>query len=99
MYANALYQRGLIPEGYRVLDEIYQHCQNFTVSRMYPGIPEYIDPQGRGVYPWLTGSASWYLLTMVTQVFGVRGQLGDLVLEPKLTTLISGLPDFSRIDK
>jgi cellobiose phosphorylase len=85
MYANALYQRGLIPEGYRVLDEIYQHCQNFTVSRMYPGIPEYIDPQGRGVYPWLTGSASWYLLTMVTQVFGVRGQLGDLVLEPKLT--------------
>ncbi|HBX68257.1 MAG TPA: cellobiose phosphorylase, partial [Chloroflexi bacterium] len=84
MYANALYQRGLIPEGYRVLNEIYQHCQNFEVSRIYPGLPEYIEPKGRGMYPWLTGSASWYLLTMVTEVFGVRGLLGDLVLEPKL---------------
>ncbi len=36
------------------------------------------------MYPYLTGSASWYLLTMVTQVFGVRGHLGDLVLDPKL---------------
>jgi cellobiose phosphorylase len=86
MYANALYQRGLIPEGYKVLNEIYQHCQDFETSRIYPGIPEYIEPKGRGMYPWLTGSASWYLLTMVTEVFGVRGQLGDLVVEPKLVT-------------
>ena len=36
------------------------------------------------MYTYLTGSASWYLLTLVTQAFGVRGQFGDLVLEPKL---------------
>jgi len=36
------------------------------------------------MYPWLTGSASWYLLTLLTEVFGVKGDLGDLVLEPKL---------------
>ena len=36
------------------------------------------------MYPYLTGSASWYLLTMLTQVFGIKGRLGDLVLEPKL---------------
>ena len=36
------------------------------------------------MYPYLTGSASWYLLTMLTQALGIRGQLGDLVLEPKL---------------
>ncbi len=84
MYANALYQRGLVQEGHRVLDRIYRHSQDFRVSRMYPGIPEYINARGRGMYPYLTGSASWYLLTMVTQVFGVRGWRGELVLDPKL---------------
>jgi cellobiose phosphorylase len=52
---------------------------------MYPGIPEYFSPRGRGMYPYLTGSASWFLLTMLTEVYGVKGSLGDLVLEPKLT--------------
>jgi cellobiose phosphorylase len=36
------------------------------------------------MYPYLTGSASWLLLTEVTQIFGVRGELGNLVLDPKL---------------
>jgi cellobiose phosphorylase len=84
MYANALYQRGLVREGFNVLDGIYRHSQDFAVSRMYPGIPEYVSPTGRGLYPYLTGSASWYLLTMLTQVFGIKGSLGDLMLEPKL---------------
>jgi len=51
---------------------------------MYPGLPEYLNPRGRGMYPYLTGSASWYLLTLITQVFGVRGYLGDLVINPAL---------------
>lgn len=84
MYANALYRRGLVREGYRVLDGIYRHCCDFATSRMYPGIPEYISARGRGMYPYLTGSASWLLLTLVTEVFGVKGILGDLALEPKL---------------
>lgn len=84
MYANALYQRGFVREGYRALTLLYQHCQNFAVSRMYPGLPEYVNSQGRGMYPYLTGAASWYLLTLLTQAFGVKGALGALVLEPKL---------------
>jgi cellobiose phosphorylase len=36
------------------------------------------------VYPYLTGSASWYLLTLLTQAFGVHGHVGDLVISPKL---------------
>ncbi|WP_423223349.1 GH36-type glycosyl hydrolase domain-containing protein [Candidatus Amarolinea aalborgensis] len=84
MYANALYRRGMVQEGFKVLDEIYQQCADFGVSRIYPGIPEYISERGRGLYPWLTGSASWYLLTLLTEAFGVKGDLGDLVLEPKL---------------
>jgi cellobiose phosphorylase len=84
MFAYALYQRGLVHAGNKVLNTIYEHCQDFPTSRMYPGIPEYINPKGRGMYPWLTGSASWYLLTLVTEVFGVRGECGDLLLIPKL---------------
>lgn len=84
MYANALYQRGLIREGWRVMEQIYRHCADFTISRIYPGIPEYINARGRGMYTYLTGSASWLLLTLVTEVFGIKGVLGKLVLEPKL---------------
>jgi cellobiose phosphorylase len=84
MYANALYKRGCIDEGHRVLDGIYRQSANFPVSRMYPGIPEYFNIRGRGMYPYLTGSASWYILTIVTEVFGIKGRLGDLELSPKL---------------
>ena len=84
MYANALYQRGLAHEGYKVLADIYQHCQDFPTSGMYPGIPEYVNASARGMYTWLTGSASWYVLTLVTEVFGVCGHRGDLILDPKL---------------
>jgi cellobiose phosphorylase len=67
-----------------MLDGLYQHCQNFEISRIYPCLPEYVSPRGRGLYPYLTGAASWYLLTLVTEVFGVKGQRGDLRLSPKL---------------
>jgi len=84
MYANALYQRGYVAEGFEALDTIYRQSVDFEKSRMFPGIPEYFSQRGRGMYPYLTGSASWYLLTLVTEVFGVHGDLGDLVLMPKL---------------
>lgn len=84
MYANALYKRGCVKEGYEVLDLIYRHCNDFKTSRIYPGIPEYINEKGRGMYHYLTGSASWLILTMLAEVYGVKGYLGDLVLEPKL---------------
>ncbi len=84
MYANALYKRGLIHAGHRVLAGIFEHCGDFATSRMYPGIPEYINARGRGMYTYLTGSASWLLLTLTNEVFGVKGSLGDLVLAPQL---------------
>jgi cellobiose phosphorylase len=84
MYANALYKRGLVQEGFAVLDGIYRHSQDMSLGGIYPGIPEYIEPEGRGMYPYLTGSASWYLLTMLTEVLGIKGRLGDLMLDPKL---------------
>ena len=85
MYAFGLYHRGFAHEGYKILDSIFQHCMNFEKSRIFPGIPEYFNDRGRGMYNYLTGSASWYLYVLLTQSFGVRGHLGDLLLEPKLT--------------
>jgi cellobiose phosphorylase len=84
MYANSLYQRGFAREGYKAINSLYRHCSNFEKSRIYPGIPEYIGDKGRGLYHYLTGSASWLLLTVLTEMFGVKGKLGDLFLEPKL---------------
>ena len=84
MYANALYQRGFVKEGFKVIDSLYGHCSNFEKSRIYPGIPEYIGDNGRGLYHYLTGSASWLLLTVLIEMFGVKGDMGDLKLEPKL---------------
>ncbi|MHA6531553.1 GH36-type glycosyl hydrolase domain-containing protein [Paenibacillus sp. BAC0078] len=84
MYGNALYKRGYVNEGRKVLESLYTLSADFATSRIYPGIPEYINEQGRGLYTYLTGSASWLLLTMVNEVFGVKGRLGDLLLEPKL---------------
>ncbi|MNI44225.1 hypothetical protein D3C73_985910 [compost metagenome] len=58
MYANALYKRGFVQEGFEVLDSIYRLSVDFDKSRMYPGVPEYINEKGRGLYTYLTGSAS-----------------------------------------
>lgn len=84
MYANALYQRGFAAEGFKALNALEKQAVNFEVSRIYPGIPEYFNSRGRGMYHYLTGAASWYILTAVTQMYGVRGSRGNLVIEPKL---------------
>ena len=85
MYANALYRRGFVQEGWKALKTLADTALDFDTSHIYPGIPEYFRADGRGMYHYLTGAASWYMMTMITQAFGVRGGAGDLVLEPKLT--------------
>lgn len=84
MYANALYRRGFVKEGYKALKTLADTALDFDTSHIYPGIPEYFRLDGRGMYQYLTGAASWYLMTMITEVFGVRGEAGDLLLYPKL---------------
>lgn len=84
MYANALYRRGFAAEGFRVLKSLSDTALDFETSRIYPGIPEYFRADGRGMYHYLTGAASWYLLTLLTEVFGIRGEQGNLVVSPRL---------------
>lgn len=84
MYANALYKRGFVKEGYKVIDTLYRHGSNFEKSCIYPGIPEYFNQRGRGMYHYLTGAASWLMLTTLTEMFGVKGAYGKVRFEPKL---------------
>lgn len=84
MYANALYRRGFAKEGNKALRALLRQSMNSEASLMYPGIPEYFDASGEGKYPYLTGAASWYMLTLITQVYGFCGREGDLVIEPQL---------------
>ncbi len=84
MYSFALYRQGFVSEGYEVLKSLYKICTDFDKARIYPGIPEYINQQGRGMYHYLTGSASWLMLLMLTEVYGVRGSTGDFLIQPKL---------------
>lgn len=67
-----------------MLNSLYELAANTTVSKIYPNLPEYFNLEGRGMYSYLTGSASWYIMTLLTQVFGVYGEDGDLIIEPRL---------------
>ncbi|MCR5671321.1 MAG: cellobiose phosphorylase [Butyrivibrio sp.] len=84
MFGNALYKRGFAKEGFKALDTLYRTASDFETSRIYPGVPEYFNNEGRGLYNYLTGAASWYMMTVITESFGVRGDAGDLCIEPKL---------------
>ena len=84
MYGNALYSRGFSAEGWKVIGSLYKHATDFDSSRIYPGVPEYFDPKGRGVYHYLTGAASWLMLTVLTEIFGVKGNFGGMKFEPQL---------------
>lgn len=85
MFAYALYKQGYSKAGWEALSSLYKMAANTSKSRIYPCLPEYFDLEGKGMYSYLTGSASWFILTLLTQSFGVKGQDGDLLIEPKLT--------------
>ena len=34
----------------------------------------------------MTGSSSWFLMTLITEIYGVKGEMGMLKLEPKLSS-------------
>ena len=85
MYAFGLYLRRRPEAGRAVWSTLYRMATDAAVARIFPCIPEYFNAEGRGMYCYLTGSASWLIYLMLTQVFGVRGDGGDLVIDPQLT--------------
>jgi cellobiose phosphorylase len=84
MLAYGLYQQGFMNEGFEVLNDVYHLSCDTPNAKIFPGIPSFFNNENRGAYAYLTGSSSWYLLTLATRVFGVRGENGDLCIEPML---------------
>jgi len=85
MFAYALYQQGFALEAWEALGSLYRLAAQTDKSKIYPCLPEYFNASGRGMYSYLTGSASWFMLTLLTRSFGIRGQGGDLLIQPQLT--------------
>ena len=84
MFMYGLYKRNFVREGYEVFRDVFSLCTNSAIAKIFPGIPSYFDSENHGAYAYLTGSSTWLLLTITTQVFGIRGESGNLCLEPKL---------------
>jgi cellobiose phosphorylase len=85
MYACALYARRRAQEARKVWQALYRLATTPSVAKIFPCLPEYFNTEGRGMYGYLTGSASWLIAMLLTQVYGIRGELGDLVIDPQLT--------------
>ena len=85
MLGYSLYSQGLVKEGQEVLRSIYEMAIN-PCSKIPPIIPEYFNNEGKGLYLYLTGSASWYTYTLVEQVLGIQYLFGDLLIKPKLSS-------------
>jgi cellobiose phosphorylase len=83
MLAHALYKRGWIKEGFQALTSVYKMATS-SRAEIYPVLPEYFNNEGKGLYLYLTGSASWYIYTLLEEVLGLKFYLGDLYLGPKL---------------
>ena len=72
MYMNALYKRRFVKKLTISLNPFTHFLITTNVSRIYPGIPEYFNASGKGLYSYLTGSASWLLMTVLTEMYGIR---------------------------
>lgn len=64
MFSYALYKRGFIKEGNSVFNSLYKMIKSGP-NTTYPQLPEYFNSQGQGLYSYLTGSASWYIHTLL----------------------------------
>ncbi len=83
MYAYGLYQYGLVNYGHEAVFTLLKQSQKKS-SQVLLGIPEYFNQEGIGKYPYLTGSASWMLKLLRSEIFGLSLDLGVLTLKPKL---------------
>ncbi len=84
MFMYGLYQRKMPQLAYPLFKEIMHLSTDSQTNLIFPGLPSYFDPENRGAYAYLTGSAAWMLLSLTTQMFGVRGQKGNLMIHPQL---------------
>lgn len=84
MYAYGLYRYHLVHDAREAIFTLLKKAQDPS-SHVILGIPEYFNDRGVGMYPYLTGSASWLILVLRKEVFGIQLEQGVLSLKPQLT--------------
>lgn len=83
MLGFALYGRGFIKEGWEAINSLYKLASS-NKSRIYPSMPEYFNNEGQGLYLYLTGSASWYIYTLIEKILGIEFEFGSIILKPRI---------------
>ncbi len=97
MLAYGLCKRGFNADASQLLQEVYQLATDSARSKIFPGVPSYFEPGDRGAYAYLSGSSAWLLLSLTTQLFGIRGEEGQLCFHPKLDRQFFGDQDIVSI--
>lgn len=85
MYSYGLYKYNLNDLAREAYMSVIEKSLDSS-SNLLAGIPEYFSNEGVGMYPYLTGSATWLLKLLREQVFGINLNLGKLTFNPKLTS-------------
>ncbi len=85
MLMYGLFKRDKLDYGHEMLQDILSISQNSSTAKTFPGIASFYEPDNRGAYMYLTGSSTWIFLSLLTQIFGIRGDKGDLLINPKLS--------------
>ncbi len=84
MLAYGLYTRGFVNEGWEVFQELYRLCADSGRAKIFPNLPSCWRNDGKGLSSYLTGAATWLMVAVVNHMFGIRGDHGNLVINPKL---------------
>ncbi|NQT78608.1 MAG: cellobiose phosphorylase [Bacteroidetes bacterium] len=87
MLAYGLYLKGFKGKATEIINDAYLLSTNSAVAKIFPGIPSYFGPDDKGAYAYLTGSSTWLLLTLTTQMFGIKGAMGNLSIQPNLSSI------------
>ena len=84
MYSYALYKRGFAAEGYKVFDALYRQSVGETKDvciREYLNISDLTEGE---CTPYLTGAASWAVMLVLNEMFGVTVRGRKTYIDAKL---------------
>lgn len=83
LFAYGLYKQGFAKEGNKIIQSLFKLSTN-TSAEIYPCIPEYFNLENKGLYPYLTGSASWLIRSLISEAWGLKFSSGKITISPKI---------------
>ncbi len=83
LFAYGLYKQGFANEGNKIIQSLFKLSTNPS-AEIYPCVPEYFNLENKGLYPYLTGSASWLIYSLISEVWGLKFSSGKITISPKL---------------